>query len=250
MKKYELTQVQGKNIVIDISQLFREEVLYVNATKLAKQFGKSSQSLYQFLNSDGFKEYENAVNRINENIDTLTKKNQRGKYAGTYIHSSLIIYFLRWIDVEFAVKCDLYIRNKIQEIHDEKSKAIGRIEANYENQEWLETRDHGKNIRKLLQEKIKKFCQYAEQQRDSPYKSCPYYKHVTDAIYTFVGIKAPKGGKTPRDVYSGDIVEAIESAELEVIKLLDELIEAGKSRKGIKQHIANRLRQNEVGNIV
>ncbi|GIU00546.1 hypothetical protein TSL6_10520 [Sulfurovum sp. TSL6] len=114
-------------------------------------------------------------------------------------------------------------------------------QTNRLNQEWLEARDQGKDTRKLLQDKIKEFCQYAELQRGRPYKVCPYYKLVTDAIYSYIGVVAPKCGKTLRDIYSGDIVEAIESSELEVIELLDEVMATNGSRKGIKPLILERL---------
>ncbi len=249
MKKYELTIVQGKNIVIDISQLFREEVLAVNVTKLAKQFGKNRQSVAQFLNSDSYRSYLEAYSNVYKNIDVKLMEKREGRYGGTYIHSDILMPVLRYLSPEFAVVCDLYIKHKIQEVHDEKSKAIGRIEANKSNLEWIEAREHGKNTRKLLQDKIKEFCQYAEHQRGRPYKQCPYYKHMTDAVYNFIGVEAPKGGKSPRDIYSGDIVEAIETTELEVIKMLDEVMDSEKSRKGIKTLVADRL-THEMGYLV
>ena len=114
-------------------------------------------------------------------------------------------------------------------------------QTNRLNQEWIEAREHGKDTRKLLQDKIKEFCKYAEIQRGKPYKVCPYYKHITDAIYAYIRIDTPKCGKALRDVYSGDIVEAIEAAELKVIELLDEVVESNGSRKGIKTLILERL---------
>ena len=44
MSNFNLTTIQGKNIVIDISQLVSKEVLYINATKLALQFGKNKRN--------------------------------------------------------------------------------------------------------------------------------------------------------------------------------------------------------------
>ncbi len=114
-------------------------------------------------------------------------------------------------------------------------------QTNKLNQKWLEAREHGKDTRNLLQDKIKEFCQYAELQRGRSYKVCPYYKLVTDAIYAYLGVDVPKCGKSLRDVYSGDIVEAIETAELEVIELLDEVMATNGSRKGIKTLILERL---------
>ena len=241
MNQYELIAVQGKDIVLDISQLFQEEVLYVNVTRLAKQFGKSRNMMYQFFNSNGFNEYIEAYSNVTDNSDVKLIEKRGGRYGGTYIHSNILMPVLRYLSPEFAVKCDLYIRQKIQQCHDEKISTRAAIQANKKNQKWLEARDHGKDTRKLLTDKIKEFCQYAEQQRGRPYKMCPYYKHVTDAIYAYIGVSIPKAGQSPRDVYSGDIVEAIETAELVVIDLLDEVMDLNLSRKGIKTLISGRL---------
>lgn len=246
MKKYEFTTIQGKNIVFDISQLFKEEVLYVNATIIANQFGKRIDN---YMRLDDTKSYIDILNTSHVRDIELVRIN-RGRYGGTYIHSNLLVHFLRWLDPEFAVKCDLYIKHKIQKIHDEKLKDIGRYEANKENRDWCKARNQGKDTRKLLTDKIREFCIYAENQRGTMYGGfCPYYKHVTEAIYSFVGVDIPKAGKTSRDVYSGDIVEAIEAAELEVIKLLDEVIASNGSRKGIKSLIKDRL-THEMGNFL
>lgn len=241
MKTYELITVQGKDIVFDISYLFKEEVISINVTKLAKQFGKSRNMMYQFLNSDSFKEYMKAYSNVTKNSDVKLIEKREGRYGGTYIHSDIILPVLRYFSLEFAVKCDLYIKKKIQQSHDEKISTRVAIQTNKSNEQWLDARDHGKDARKLLTDKIKKFCQYAEQQRGEPYKQCPYYKHVTDAIYAHIGVSIPQVGQSPRDVYSGDIVEAIESAELEVMELLDEVMATNGSRKGIKLLILERL---------
>ncbi len=228
MKQYELTQVQGKDIVIDISQLFNGEVLYINATKLVKQFGKTSSGLYKFLNSDGFKEYENAVNRIAQKGDTLIKKNQRGKYAGTYIHSDLIIYFLRWLDVEFAVKCDMYLKHKIQEVHDESIITEATVIANKANDNWVLTREAGKETRKTLTDAIRMFCKHAEYSRGETYTDgkCPYYPLLSKLVYNVLGVKRPKGNKPLRDIFSAPIVSEIGYMEYRLIKLIDEVIDA------------------------
>jgi transcriptional antiterminator Rof (Rho-off) len=250
MKKYELSTLQGKNIVLDISELLKGEVLYVNATSLARQFGKDRRQLEKFLKTKAFIEYEKALFKVIQKSDFKTeekglKYSLKGKYGGTYLHNDLLIIFLRWLNPEFAVNCDLYIKHKIQMAHDEKVSARASISANKANAKWIEARDHGKDTRKLFTDKVKEFCEYAEEQRGKPYKLCPYYKHITDAIYDFIRVSVPRADQSPRDVYSGDVVESIESAELEVIKLLGEIIESNKSRKGIKPLIMDRLKETQ-----
>lgn len=243
MKTYELTNVQGKNVVIDISQLFKKEVLYINATKLAKQFGKTSNGLYKFLNSGSFKEYENAVNRITQKGDTLVTKNQRGEYAGTYIHSDLIIYFLRWLDVDFAVKCDMYLRNKIQEAHDELVATRATINANKANEIWTPIRKQSKETRKRLTDTIKTFCKYAEDSRGATYKDnkCPYYILLSKLVYDVLELKRPKDRKPLRDIFSAPIVAKIEQMEEEQTILIEEVI-----TNGMEYHEAFKYIKREV----
>jgi Rha family phage regulatory protein len=119
------------------------------------------------------------------------------------------------------------------------------IQCNKRNDFWIEARHEGKNTRKALQEKIKEFCQYAEEQRGGAYpKTCPYYKIITSAVYEFLGLEAPKASKSLRDIYSGDIVEAIENTEIQVIKILNEFMLINETRKGLKNKIIDRLRSN------
>ena len=42
MNKFNLSTIQGKDIVIDVSKLLSDEILYIYATKLASQFNKDN----------------------------------------------------------------------------------------------------------------------------------------------------------------------------------------------------------------
>lgn len=121
------------------------------------------------------------------------------------------------------------------------------IQCNKANEAWIEARHDGKDTRKSLSDKIKDFCNYAEEQRGESYgKNCPYFKIITDAIYNYLGIESPKGGKAPRDTLSGDKIESIERAEAVVIDLLDEIIETNGTRQNLKARIIERLNHNEI----
>ena len=231
MSKFNVTEVQGKNVIIDIERLLSDEVVYINATKLALQFGKDKYRLRDFFKTKSFLEYENAISKVVENTHFKTDKKTlrysiKGKYGGTYLHSDLVIVFLRWLNVEFAIECDLYIKQKIQETHNEKITLKATAEANRANNEWLEARENAKYTRKELADTIKAFCEYAELQREKPYKQdkCPYYKHITEIVYKALNIKKPKGAYTPRDIYSGAVVEKIEYLEDLLVNLLNENI--------------------------
>ncbi len=218
MKKFDLTTINGKNVVIDISQLLSDEVLYINATKLAKQFGKD---LSNFMRSVEFLEYLEAFNSVKSTELKLIKTKQ-GKYGGTYIHSEIVVFFLRWLSAEFAVKCDLFIKHTIQEIQNEKLIIKATQEANKANNEWVASRNEAKHTRNALTDAIKEFCKYATTQRGTPYKSgkCPYYVKFTNIPYTILGVHKPKVKCNLRDVYSGAVVENIEYLEEALTNLI------------------------------
>ena len=232
MSNFNLTTIQGKNIVIDISQLVSKEVLYINATKLALQFGKDRRQLEKFFKTQSFLEYEKALFKVIQKGDFKTDERAlrfsiKGKYGGTYLHSDLVIVFLRWLNVEFAVKCDMFIRETIQKISDEKLIANTTAEANKLNDEWLEAREKATKARNRLTDTIKLFCEYASANRAEPYKEnkCPYYIKLTNLVYKSLGIEKPKGAKSARDVFSGAVVEKINHLEGMLIKLIESNIQ-------------------------
>ena len=96
MKTINLTTIQNKDLIIDVSRLVSDEVLYINATKLALQFGKNKQRLNEFFKSKSFIEYENAIFKVTRNRDFKTddkplRYSLKGKYGGTYLHSDKLI---------------------------------------------------------------------------------------------------------------------------------------------------------------
>ena len=118
------------------------------------------------------------------------------------------------------------------------------ISANKANQDWIEARTESKDTRKILTDKIKEFCLYAQNQRAKPYdKVCPFYISITKAIYDFHELAQPKAADTLRDLYSGDVVEVIEDSEMKVVTLLDNIICNGKDYHNIKKQIFNHLKK-------
>jgi len=219
MKKYELATIEGKNVVLDVSQLLQEEVLYINATRLSKQFGKDRRNLHKFLNSDSFKEYENAISKVIKMGDFKTeekglKYSTKGKYGGTYIRSDLIVFFLRWLDVDFAVQCDLYLKHKIQDAHNDKIIVRTTAETNLANENFFKLRQDGKKEHRSFTDAVKMLCEYAEGQRAGSYGAkCPYYKLFQSLTYKSIGIKISKSHKPFKDSLSPEALEQIENVE-------------------------------------
>ncbi len=248
MKTIDLITLHGKDLIIDISNLISDEVLYVNATHLAKQFGKDRRQLEKFFKTQNFLEYEKALFKVIQKGDFKTnekglKFSKKGRYGGTYLHSDIVIFFLRWLNVEFAVKCDMYIRQKLQEVHNDKLVADATAKANKANEVWLLMRAEAVETRNNLTDAIKEFCEYAEEQRAETYKAnqCPYYIKLTNLVYKSLGLKKPKGAKVARDIFSGAIVAKVEYIEEMLINLLRDAIAYGaeyhEAFKSIKESI-------------
>ncbi len=82
---------------------FREDG-YFNMTKAAKAFGKQLQ---HFWNSPATAEYLEAMANTSKS-DVLVEA-KAGRYGGTWAHPKLAVFFARWLDVKFAVFCDMVI---------------------------------------------------------------------------------------------------------------------------------------------
>jgi len=81
----------------------------VNATQMAKQFGKRP---VDWLRSNPAKEFVNELSKVRnlhfENF-VLTK---RGGYSGTWMHEDVALEFARWLNPRFAIWCN----DKIKEL--------------------------------------------------------------------------------------------------------------------------------------
>jgi len=241
MKTIDLTTIQGKDLIIDVTKLISDEVLYINATRLARQFKKDVR---EWLKNKETKEYIKVLNEGNSHqLKVVFSK--KGRYGGTYLHSDVVIVFLRWLDIKFAVQCDMYIKKMIQKTHNEKIEAEATAKANKDNDEWLEAREKAKETRKGLSDTIKAFCEYAQTERGELYKKgrCPYYIKLTNLVYKTLELQKPKGARSARDVFNGAIVEKIEYLEDVLSNLLEEHIQHGteyhEAYKNIKEIINN-----------
>lgn len=86
---------------------FREDG-YFNMTKAAKAFGKD---LSNFMRSPETVEYVEAlsVNFTDKEIVKVQRGNGLLPNVGTFGHPKLAVFFARWLDVKFAVFCDMVI---------------------------------------------------------------------------------------------------------------------------------------------
>ncbi len=82
---------------------FRENG-YFNMTDAAKKFGKDLQV---FIRRDDTVEYIDALSKTVPDTELVQAK--AGRYGGTWAHPKLAVFFARWLDVKFAVFCDMVI---------------------------------------------------------------------------------------------------------------------------------------------
>lgn len=96
---------------------------WFDATGAAERFGKRPND---WLNLDETKEYMDALRRglntgqngiLNHRFSGDLVRTRRGKNGGTWLHPKLAVSFARWLDVGFAVWCDLQIDSLIRGTH-------------------------------------------------------------------------------------------------------------------------------------
>jgi hypothetical protein len=76
-------------------------------TKAAKAFGKD---LSNFMRSPDALEYIEALSQTVDSTDCpVVQAFRGGRTPGTWGHPKLAVFFARWLDVKFAVFCDMVI---------------------------------------------------------------------------------------------------------------------------------------------
>lgn len=82
----------------------------LNLTKAAQQFGKDVRD---FIYADSTREYADALREVllreNPAFKTPILDTRVGRNGGTWAHPKLAVFFARWLDVKFAVFCDMVI---------------------------------------------------------------------------------------------------------------------------------------------
>lgn len=106
----------SNNLVIanynGMSVSFTDEAWF-NATEVAKSYGKRPND---WLNLDETKAYIDALSQIlitsqngNKNPPVLVMTKTGRRQSGTWLHPKLSVRFAQWLDIKFAVWCDMQI---------------------------------------------------------------------------------------------------------------------------------------------
>jgi len=123
MNKYEIIELENKEVEVDTSLLNKKDTLYFNATKLASQFNKR---LDKYLEYSWTKEY---IEILQSEFKTPWQGelkilySKKWKYWGTWMHKDLYIDYCRWLDKQFAYKLDKWI---IYKLNEEKQRKLDR----------------------------------------------------------------------------------------------------------------------------
>ena len=91
---------------------------WFNATEAAEKYGKRP---VDWLALDSTKDYIKSLKKAfrSEKSSLLNvKKGGRGKSDSTWFHPKLAVVFARWLDMDFAVWCDMQIDALIRGTHD------------------------------------------------------------------------------------------------------------------------------------
>lgn len=87
--------------------MFREDG-YISVTKVIQQF--PGKRIANFMRLDSTEEYLAVLKQyLGSESLVVTKRGGRKGEAGTWYHPKLAVFFARWLDVRFAVWCDLMI---------------------------------------------------------------------------------------------------------------------------------------------
>ncbi|CAI8712598.1 KilA-N domain-containing protein [Pseudomonas sp. IT-P291] len=93
---------------------------WINATDVAKRFNKKPAEWLRL--PDTAKYMDALVRHLNVGESHLLIRSSKGRSGGTWLHPKLAVSFARWLDVDFAVWCDLHIDALLRGEMDEKQQ--------------------------------------------------------------------------------------------------------------------------------
>ena len=122
MSKYELIEINGRQLAVDVSMLTKAGKLFFNATPMAKQYNKRPDDFWKQEQNRAYLKALVTLSQGNEADYVYAKRG--GKYQGTWLHKDLALQFARWLDPFFAVKLDQWIVARLGQEHDRKRNRL------------------------------------------------------------------------------------------------------------------------------
>ena len=122
LAKYEILEVKGCDVKVDLRELLKKETIMFNATQIGKAFGKLPKD---YLKTEQTKRYFEALKSQKEySTLELVRVVRGGRNSGTWFHQKVAVDYLRWLSPEWAVKIDNYIWHKIRETVEWKKERV------------------------------------------------------------------------------------------------------------------------------
>lgn len=160
---------KAQNVVTErqyngMSFKFREDG-YFNMTHAAKQFGKQLQHFWNASETEAYKDALALAVSSTSKLDDLKiveviHGNRYIADRGTWAHPKLAVFFARWLDVKFAVFCDMVIddlmhgHSVLHVVAPEKAIAPKLPQTYLESlQELIESVKEQDRLKSLVQEK-------------------------------------------------------------------------------------------------
>lgn len=101
-------QYDGSNVTFDSGG----GKVMVNATEMAKSFGKSPKDWTRLKSTEDFINALSAVRQIS--LTDLIQVQQGGNMQGTWMHEDVAIEFARWLSPSFAIWCNDHIKELLR----------------------------------------------------------------------------------------------------------------------------------------
>ena len=90
----------------------KDGLMMVNATDMAKAFGKTTKD---WLRTESSKQFIDSLSAVRQICPTeLVKVNQGGSVQGTWMHEDVAIEFARWLNPTFAIWCNDRIKELLK----------------------------------------------------------------------------------------------------------------------------------------
>lgn len=125
MSKYELIEINGRQLSVDISMLTKTGVVSFNATQLAKPFGKRP---IDWLKTEPAKEYiADVLNDSGSDLnhfEDIVKIKKGGKHQGTWMHKELALEFAGWCSAPFRRAMHKWVENRLAVESDRKRERL------------------------------------------------------------------------------------------------------------------------------
>lgn len=114
-KKFEIVTLDSVKISVDVSLLGKTDDLFFNATDMARPFDKVPVEWLRLSDTGAYIEafLNMGLSHIKNHNDIVVTR--RGRHnGGTWLHHDLGLVFARWLSPLFAVRLDLWTRERLK----------------------------------------------------------------------------------------------------------------------------------------